>query len=82
LAPLWLCNRTAWRFWIVSDCCLRWRLSARGLTGWIFGADPSGAVRIASAAENGPDFGVDELLADVVVGADGVNSAYAARVAS
>jgi salicylate hydroxylase len=51
--------------------------------GWVaVSADPSGAVRIASAAENGPDFGVDELLADVVVGADGVNSAYAARVAS
>jgi 2-polyprenyl-6-methoxyphenol hydroxylase-like FAD-dependent oxidoreductase len=38
-------------------------------------ADPSGAVRITSTAENGPDFGLDELRADVIVGADGVSSA-------
>ena len=38
-------------------------------------ADPSGGVRISSTAENGPVFGLDELRADVVVGADGVNSA-------
>jgi 2-polyprenyl-6-methoxyphenol hydroxylase-like FAD-dependent oxidoreductase len=38
-------------------------------------ADPSGAVRITSTAENGPDLGSMSLLADVIVGADGVNSA-------
>jgi 2-polyprenyl-6-methoxyphenol hydroxylase-like FAD-dependent oxidoreductase len=38
-------------------------------------ADPSGAVRIASTTENGPDIGSMSLRADVVVGADGVNSA-------
>jgi 2-polyprenyl-6-methoxyphenol hydroxylase-like FAD-dependent oxidoreductase len=38
-------------------------------------ANPTGLVRITSTAENGPDFGLDELRADVVVGADGVNSA-------
>jgi 2-polyprenyl-6-methoxyphenol hydroxylase-like FAD-dependent oxidoreductase len=44
--------------------------------GWAaVSADPSGAVRITSTAENGPDFGLDELRADVIVGADGVNSA-------
>ncbi|HEY6683036.1 MAG TPA: NAD(P)/FAD-dependent oxidoreductase [Propionibacteriaceae bacterium] len=44
--------------------------------GWAaVSADPSGAVRITSTAENGPDFGGDELRADVVVAADGVNSA-------
>jgi 2-polyprenyl-6-methoxyphenol hydroxylase-like FAD-dependent oxidoreductase len=32
-------------------------------------------VRITSTTENGPDFGGDELRADVVVAADGVNSA-------
>jgi 2-polyprenyl-6-methoxyphenol hydroxylase-like FAD-dependent oxidoreductase len=41
----------------------------------VVSADPSGAVRIASTTENGQDFGVDELRADVVVGADGVSSA-------
>jgi 2-polyprenyl-6-methoxyphenol hydroxylase-like FAD-dependent oxidoreductase len=39
------------------------------------GADPSGLVRITSTGENGPDFGLDELRADVIVGADGVSSA-------
>jgi 2-polyprenyl-6-methoxyphenol hydroxylase-like FAD-dependent oxidoreductase len=44
--------------------------------GWIaVSADPSGVVRICSTAENGPDFGSLSLRADVVVGADGVNSA-------
>jgi 2-polyprenyl-6-methoxyphenol hydroxylase-like FAD-dependent oxidoreductase len=38
-------------------------------------ADPSGAVTITSAAESGQDLGLDELRADLVVGADGVNSA-------
>jgi 2-polyprenyl-6-methoxyphenol hydroxylase-like FAD-dependent oxidoreductase len=38
-------------------------------------ADPSGAVRITSTTENGPDFGSTSLPADVIVGADGVNSA-------
>jgi len=44
--------------------------------GWTaVSADPSGAVMITSTAENGPDFGSMSLRADVVVGADGVNSA-------
>ena len=44
--------------------------------GWAaVSADPSGAVRITSTAENGPDFGSMSLRADVVVGADGANSA-------
>ena len=44
--------------------------------GWAaVSADPSGAVRITSTAENGPDFGSMSLRADVIVGADGVNSA-------
>ncbi len=44
--------------------------------GWAaVSADPSGAVRITSTAENGPDFGSISLRADVVVGADGANSA-------
>jgi 2-polyprenyl-6-methoxyphenol hydroxylase-like FAD-dependent oxidoreductase len=38
-------------------------------------ADPSGAVTITSTAENGPDLGLMSLRADVIVGADGVNSA-------
>jgi FAD-dependent urate hydroxylase len=38
-------------------------------------ADPSGAVTITSTAENGPDMGSVSLRADVIVGADGVNSA-------
>ena len=38
-------------------------------------ADPSGAVTISSTAESGPDLGSTSLRADVVVGADGVNSA-------
>ncbi|HEX6759298.1 MAG TPA: NAD(P)/FAD-dependent oxidoreductase [Propionibacteriaceae bacterium] len=38
-------------------------------------ADPSGAVTITSTAENGPDFDSMSLRADVIVGADGVNSA-------
>jgi len=38
-------------------------------------ADPSGRVRITSTAENRPGFGLDELRADVIVGADGVSSA-------
>jgi 2-polyprenyl-6-methoxyphenol hydroxylase-like FAD-dependent oxidoreductase len=38
-------------------------------------ADPSGAVTITSTAKNRPDLGIDELRADVVVDADGVNSA-------
>ena len=38
-------------------------------------ADPSGAVTITSTAENGPDFDSMGLRADVIVGADGVNSA-------
>jgi 2-polyprenyl-6-methoxyphenol hydroxylase-like FAD-dependent oxidoreductase len=44
--------------------------------GWAaVSADPGGAVRITSTAENGPDFGSMSLRADVVVGADGANSA-------
>ena len=38
-------------------------------------ADPSGAVTITSTAESGPDLGSTSLRADVIVGADGVNSA-------
>ena len=38
-------------------------------------ADPSGAVTITSTAQNGPDSGSTSLRADVIVGADGVNSA-------
>jgi 2-polyprenyl-6-methoxyphenol hydroxylase-like FAD-dependent oxidoreductase len=38
-------------------------------------ADPDGAVRITSTAKNGPDLGTVRLRADVIVGADGVNSA-------
>jgi 2-polyprenyl-6-methoxyphenol hydroxylase-like FAD-dependent oxidoreductase len=38
-------------------------------------ADPSGAVTITSAAESGADSGSTSLRADVIVGADGVNSA-------
>jgi 2-polyprenyl-6-methoxyphenol hydroxylase-like FAD-dependent oxidoreductase len=38
-------------------------------------ADPSGAVTITSAAESGPDLGSMSLRADLIVGADGVNSA-------
>jgi 2-polyprenyl-6-methoxyphenol hydroxylase-like FAD-dependent oxidoreductase len=38
-------------------------------------ADPDGAVRITSTAKNGPDSGTVSLRADVIVGADGVNSA-------
>jgi 2-polyprenyl-6-methoxyphenol hydroxylase-like FAD-dependent oxidoreductase len=41
----------------------------------VVNADPSGAVRVSSTAENGSDVGIDELRADVVVGADGVSSA-------
>jgi 2-polyprenyl-6-methoxyphenol hydroxylase-like FAD-dependent oxidoreductase len=41
----------------------------------VVSADPSGAVRVSSTAENGSDVGIDELRADVVVGADGVSSA-------
>jgi 2-polyprenyl-6-methoxyphenol hydroxylase-like FAD-dependent oxidoreductase len=44
--------------------------------GWAaVSADPSGDVTITSTAENGPDFGSMSLRADVVVGADGANSA-------
>jgi 2-polyprenyl-6-methoxyphenol hydroxylase-like FAD-dependent oxidoreductase len=44
--------------------------------GWAaVSADPSGAVRITSTAENGLDLGSMSLRADVIVGADGVNSA-------
>jgi 2-polyprenyl-6-methoxyphenol hydroxylase-like FAD-dependent oxidoreductase len=38
-------------------------------------ADPSGAVRITPTAENSLDLGSMSLRADVIVGADGVNSA-------
>jgi 2-polyprenyl-6-methoxyphenol hydroxylase-like FAD-dependent oxidoreductase len=38
-------------------------------------ADPSGAVTITSSAENGRNLGSSSLRADVIVGADGVNSA-------
>ena len=38
-------------------------------------ADPSGAVTITSTVENGPEMGSVSLRADVIVGADGVNSA-------
>ena len=38
-------------------------------------ADPSGRVKITSTAKNGPDVDLEELRADVIVGADGVNSA-------
>ena len=37
-------------------------------------ADPSG-LGIASTAQYCPDLGLDELRADAIVGADGVNSA-------
>jgi len=44
--------------------------------GWTaVSADLSGAVRITSTAENSPDRGSTSLRADVIVGADGVNSA-------
>jgi 2-polyprenyl-6-methoxyphenol hydroxylase-like FAD-dependent oxidoreductase len=44
--------------------------------GWAaVSADPSGALRITSTAENRPDMGSMSLPADVIVGADGVNSA-------
>ena len=44
--------------------------------GWTaVSADPSGTVRITSTAENGLDGGSTSLRADVIVGADGVNSA-------
>ena len=44
--------------------------------GWTaVSADPSGAVRITSTAENSVDIGSMSLRADVIVGADGVNSA-------
>jgi 2-polyprenyl-6-methoxyphenol hydroxylase-like FAD-dependent oxidoreductase len=44
--------------------------------GWTaVSADPSGRVTITSTAENGPDLGPTSLRADVIVGADGVNSA-------
>jgi 2-polyprenyl-6-methoxyphenol hydroxylase-like FAD-dependent oxidoreductase len=44
--------------------------------GWAaVSADPSGAVTITSTAENGPELGSMTLRADVIVGADGVNSA-------
>ena len=44
--------------------------------GWAaVSADPSGAVTITSTAENGPKLGSMTLRADVIVGADGVNSA-------
>jgi FAD-dependent urate hydroxylase len=44
--------------------------------GWAaVSADPSGAVRITSTVENGPEMGSVSLRADVIVGADGVNSA-------
>jgi 2-polyprenyl-6-methoxyphenol hydroxylase-like FAD-dependent oxidoreductase len=38
-------------------------------------ADPGGAVRITSTAETGPDLRSTTVRADVIVGADGVNSA-------
>jgi 2-polyprenyl-6-methoxyphenol hydroxylase-like FAD-dependent oxidoreductase len=41
----------------------------------VVSADPSGAVRITSTAENSLDLGSMSLRADVIVGADGVNSA-------
>ncbi len=44
--------------------------------GWsAVSADPSGAVTITSAAQSEPDLGSTSLGADVIVGADGVNSA-------
>jgi 2-polyprenyl-6-methoxyphenol hydroxylase-like FAD-dependent oxidoreductase len=44
--------------------------------GWtVVSADPSGAVRITAAALNGRDSGSMSLRADLIVGADGVNSA-------
>jgi 2-polyprenyl-6-methoxyphenol hydroxylase-like FAD-dependent oxidoreductase len=44
--------------------------------GWtVVSADPSGAVAISSAAQSGPNLGSTSLRADVIVGADGVNSA-------
>ena len=44
--------------------------------GWTaVSADSSGAVMIISTAENGRDVGSTSLRADVIVGADGVNSA-------
>ena len=48
--------------------------------GWAaVSADPSGAVTITSSAENGPELGSMTLRADVIVGADGVNSAVRSR---
>jgi 2-polyprenyl-6-methoxyphenol hydroxylase-like FAD-dependent oxidoreductase len=41
----------------------------------VVSADPSGTVTIRSTAEYGPDIGSMSLRADVIVGADGVNSA-------
>jgi 2-polyprenyl-6-methoxyphenol hydroxylase-like FAD-dependent oxidoreductase len=44
--------------------------------GWTaVSADPSGAVRIRASALNGRDLGSTSLQADLIVGADGVNSA-------
>jgi 2-polyprenyl-6-methoxyphenol hydroxylase-like FAD-dependent oxidoreductase len=44
--------------------------------GWtVVGADASGAVRITSSGLNGRDLGSTSLRADLIVGADGVNSA-------
>jgi 2-polyprenyl-6-methoxyphenol hydroxylase-like FAD-dependent oxidoreductase len=44
--------------------------------GWTaVSADPTGTVTINTTAENGPDKGSTSLRADVIVGADGVNSA-------
>jgi 2-polyprenyl-6-methoxyphenol hydroxylase-like FAD-dependent oxidoreductase len=44
--------------------------------GWTaVGADASGAVRISATASNGRDLGSTSLQADLIVGADGVNSA-------
>jgi 2-polyprenyl-6-methoxyphenol hydroxylase-like FAD-dependent oxidoreductase len=44
--------------------------------GWTaVSADPTGAVTITSTAKNGPDMAGTSLRADLIVGADGVNSA-------
>jgi 2-polyprenyl-6-methoxyphenol hydroxylase-like FAD-dependent oxidoreductase len=48
--------------------------------GWTaVSADPSGTVTITSTAENSLDLGSMSLRADVIVGADGVNSAVRSR---
>ena len=59
-----------------------WRLWRQGFGCVAVSADPSGLVRITSTGENGPDLDLQELRADVIVGADGASLPCAARMAS